>query len=138
MAGYNSPTITPGKIHEQTQTHLRCLQLNLHHSRLATDNLNKIIEEENIDILCIQEPYEIRKQITGFPRRLKIFIEGEGKHRAAILVNNNRLDTILLKQLSDEDAVVTELILGNKKNTTSSVNDCTVEDVELLTSPTEC
>jgi len=27
---------------------------------------------------------------------------------------------------------------GNKKNTTSSVNDCTVEDVELLTSPTEC
>jgi len=25
-----------------------------------------------------------------------------------------------------------------KKNTTSSVNDCTVEDVELLTSPTEC
>ena len=24
------------------------------------------------------------------------------------------------------------------KNTTSSVNDCTVEDVELLTSPTEC
>jgi len=25
-----------------------------------------------------------------------------------------------------------------KKNKTSSVNDCTVEDVELLTSPTEC
>jgi len=24
------------------------------------------------------------------------------------------------------------------KKTTSSVNDCTVEDVELLTSPTEC
>ena len=115
MAGYNTPTITPGKIHDQTPTQLKCLQLNLHHSRLATDNLNKIIEEENIDILCIQEPYEIRKQITGFPRRLKIFIEGEGKHRAAILVNNNRLDTILLKQLSDEDAVVIELILGNKK-----------------------
>ena len=28
--------------------------------------------------------------------------------------------------------------LAIKKNTTSSVNDCTVEDVELLTSPTEC
>ena len=29
-------------------------------------------------------------------------------------------------------------ITAIKKNTTSSVNDCTVEDVELLTSPTEC
>jgi len=27
---------------------------------------------------------------------------------------------------------------NNRKNKTSSVNDCTVEDVELLTSPTEC
>jgi hypothetical protein len=47
------------------------------------------------------------------PRRLKIFTAGEGKHRAAILVNNKRVDT-LLKQLSD-DAVVIELIFGNKK-----------------------
>jgi len=29
-------------------------------------------------------------------------------------------------------------VFEKKKNTTSSVNDCTVEDVELLTSPTEC
>jgi hypothetical protein len=49
------------------------------------------------------------------PRRLKIFTAGEGKHRAAILVNNKRVDKILLKQLSDEDAVVIELIFGNKK-----------------------
>ena len=55
------------------------------------------------------------------PRRLKIFTAGEGKNRAAILVNNKRVDTILLKQLSDEDAVVIELIFGNKKVITSSM-----------------
>jgi hypothetical protein len=29
---------------------LKCLQINLQHSRLDTDNLLKIIEEENTDI----------------------------------------------------------------------------------------
>ena len=31
---------------------LKCLQINLQHSRLATDNLLKITQEEGIDILC--------------------------------------------------------------------------------------
>jgi hypothetical protein len=120
MAEYNLSTTTPGKINAQMQTQLRCLQLNLQHSRLVTDKLNKIIEEENTGILCIQEPYEIWNQIAGLPRRLKIFT-AEGKRRVAILVNNKRADTILLKQLSDEDAVVIELIFGNRKVTIASM-----------------
>ena len=99
------------------ETQLLCLQRNLQHCRLATDNLNKIIEEENTGILRIQEPYEIRNQIAGLPRRIKVFTAGEGRHRAAILENNKRVDTILLKQLSDVGAVVIETILGNKKVT---------------------
>jgi hypothetical protein len=43
------------------------------------------------------------------PRRLKIFTAVEGKHRVAIAVNNIHLDTILIKQISDEDAVVLEI-----------------------------
>jgi hypothetical protein len=42
------------------------------------------------------------------PRRLKIYTAGEGKHRVAIVVYNNQLDAILIKQLSDEDAVALE------------------------------
>ena len=49
------------------------------------------------------------------PRSLKIFMAGEGKHRAAIVVNNNHLDTILIKQLSDEDNVVIEIIYSELK-----------------------
>ena len=49
------------------------------------------------------------------PRRLKIFTAGEGKHLEAIVVNNNQLDTILIKQLSDEDAVVLEIIFSDVK-----------------------
>jgi hypothetical protein len=38
---------------------LTCMQINLQHSRLATDNLLKIMEEEVTDIVCIQKPYNI-------------------------------------------------------------------------------
>jgi hypothetical protein len=34
---------------------LKCLQINLQHSRIATDNLIKIVEEDT-DVVSIQEP----------------------------------------------------------------------------------
>ena len=110
MAGHHLPNSNPSKKSDTRRETLKCIQLNLHHCRLATDNLTKIIEEENTDILHLQEPYEIRNKIAGIPRRLKIFTAGVGKQRAAIVVNNEHLDTILIKQLSDEDTVVLEII----------------------------
>jgi len=53
----------PGKLEKR----LNCIQINLQHSRLATDNPLKIIEEEGMDILCIQEPYMIGNKIVGLP-----------------------------------------------------------------------
>jgi len=57
-------------------TQLNCLQLNLQYSRLATDNLLKIIEEEGSDILCIQEPYTIGNKIVGIPRTYSLRVRG--------------------------------------------------------------
>jgi hypothetical protein len=80
---------------------------------LATDNLLKIIEEDGTDILCIQEPYTIGNKIVGLPRSYKVFASGEGRKRAAIVINNKQIDTILITQLSDEDAVVLEMKVDN-------------------------
>jgi hypothetical protein len=33
-----------------------CLQINLRHSKTATYNLQKIIDEEGTDIMCIKNP----------------------------------------------------------------------------------
>ena len=96
------------------QTRLKCIKLNVQHSRLATDNLWKIIEEENTDIIFIQEPYKTRGKIAGLSKKIKIFTSGEGKHRAATAVKNNKLDTMLIKQISDENVVVLEVITGSK------------------------
>jgi len=47
-------------------------------------------------------------------KKYKIFTSGEGRIRAAIVITNNRLDTLLIKQLSDEDTIVLEVIIDNK------------------------
>jgi len=71
---------------------IKFIQIKLHHSRVATNNLMKIIDEERTDVLCLQEPYVIHNKIAGIPRRLKIYASGEGRHRAAIVVTNNQID----------------------------------------------
>ena len=53
--------------------------------------------------------------MAGLSKKYKIFASAEGRIRAAIVVTNNRVDTILIKRLSDEDTVVLEVIIDNKK-----------------------
>jgi len=36
---------------------LKCVQINLKHSRGATANLMKYTTDNKVDIICIQEPY---------------------------------------------------------------------------------
>ena len=92
---------------------LNCIQINLQHSRLATDNLRKIIEEKGADILCIQEPHTIGNKTVGLPQSYKVFASGAGRKRPATVINNKQLDTILINQLSDEDAVFLEIKVDN-------------------------
>ena len=67
-------------------TLIKFLQINLQHSRAATNNLMKTIEEDDIDVICIQEPYVINNKVVGIPKKYKILAHGEGRHRAAIVI----------------------------------------------------
>ena len=89
-------------------THIKCLQLNLQHSRSATYNLTQTIIENNIDMAFLQEPYTVRNNVAGFPKSFKIFAYGNGKKRAAIILNNNKIDAVAVQQVSDEDATLIE------------------------------
>jgi len=94
---------------------IKFLQLNLQHSRVATDNLEKLTAEHGTDILLLQEPYTLKNKIVGISKRHKIFTHGGHRPRAAIVITNNQIDTILLTQLSDSDTVVLEVTLDNAK-----------------------
>ena len=115
MAGCQNSNIQQKVRSEKIKERLNCIQFNLQHSRLATDNLLKIIEEDGTDILCIQEPYTIRNKIAGLPQTYKVFASGEGRKRAAIVVNNKKVGTLLINQLSDEEAVVLEIKVCNTR-----------------------
>ena len=109
---------------------LQCLQLNTQHSRVATTNLVQIINEFNIDLLFIQEPYIINNKPAGIPKNYKIFSTGDGRRRAAIIVNNQGVDTIMIHQLSDEDCVVVEVIINGIKLYAASIYCDITQDME--------
>jgi len=45
----------------------------------------------------------------------------EGRHRTAIVVTNNEIDSLLLRQLSDEDTVVLEVLSDKAKTIVASM-----------------
>jgi len=95
--------------HKTLQPQIRCIQINLQHSKSATYNLMKVIDTEEIDLLLIQEPYEYQNRPAGIENRYRTYTAGSGKHRAAIIIRNSNIDAILLTKISDEDTVVLEL-----------------------------
>ena len=52
-------------------TLIKFLQINLQHSRAATNNLMKTTEEDDIDKICTQEPYIIQKQSCRDTKEIK-------------------------------------------------------------------
>jgi len=100
---------------DASPTYIKCLQINLQHSRAATANLIKIVTDDEIDIIFIQEPYTINDKIIGIPTKYTLFTAGGARSRAAVVVTNKGIDTTMIRQLSDTDAVAVEIIKGNTK-----------------------
>ena len=76
--------------HAYNETHLpiRCMQINLQHSRTATDNIMNLSEQDKTDILFIQEPYLYNHKIAGISTKNRIYTSHEDKSSAAIVINN--------------------------------------------------
>jgi len=87
----------------------------LEHSRAATANLIKIVTDDGIDIIFIQEPYTIQGKVIRIPTKYTTFTAGGARSRAAVVVTNKGIDTTVIRQLSDMDAVTVEVIKVNTK-----------------------
>ena len=57
----------------------------------------------------------------SLPQSYKVFVLGEGGKRAAIFINNKQVDTILINQLSNEEAVVLETKVDTARITIASM-----------------
>ena len=81
-----------------------CYQVNLQHSRAATANLIQMISTDNIGMVLIQEPYLYHNKLAGITKGYRTFAYGEGKCRAAIIIQDNTIDALLITQLSYSDS----------------------------------
>ena len=61
--------------------------------------------------MFIQEPY-VSNNVASLPRSCTVFTSGAGRKRAAIVINNKRIDSLILTPLSNEDTVVAETKVG--------------------------
>jgi flavorubredoxin len=100
---------------------LRCKQLNLQHSRAATDNLMQMMAKENIGIALTQEPYIIRGKPQRMTSRYRTFIAGGENSRAAIIISDTRINALLITQHSDKDAVLLEIDDGQTQFYAASI-----------------
>jgi hypothetical protein len=78
MAGRQAQTDKTRYKISKLRKRLTCLQIRLHHSRMATNNLTKIVDQEETDIVFIQEPY-ISIMVVGLQRSCAVFMSGEGR-----------------------------------------------------------
>jgi len=83
---------------QRQKTKLKCYQINLQHSRAATDNLMQIMNTENVDIAFIQEPYVYQNRLKGTTKGYRTYAYGEEKSRAEIIIPNDTIDAIMLGQ----------------------------------------
>jgi hypothetical protein len=56
-------------------------------------------------IVFVQEPYLLQNKTAGITRTHRTYISNEDKSWAAIIIANDNIDAVLIKQLSDRDSV---------------------------------
>jgi Holliday junction resolvasome RuvABC ATP-dependent DNA helicase subunit len=90
---------TGAGVNRNQQTQIRCMQINLQHSRTTTDNLMKLIQQDHTDIIFVQEPYIIQNKLAGITRTHRTYITKEERSKATIIIANADIDVIIIKQL---------------------------------------
>jgi len=68
-----------------------------------------LIRQDLTDLVFVQESYQIQNETAGITRSYMTYITNEDKSRAAIIIANDNIDALLIKQLSDRDITVIEV-----------------------------
>ena len=94
-------------------SHIKCSQVNLQHSRAATHNLLQLMFTEKTEITFVQEPYLYQNKPKGITSGYRTYTHGEGKSRAAIIISNDTINAFFITQFSDNDTVLLEIHKGH-------------------------
>ena len=68
-------------------TCIRVAQLNAQRSVMVLVELRKLVEELNLDIICLQEPYSGKSRIPHMPIMARVIKEGDAPMAAIVILN---------------------------------------------------
>ena len=71
--------------------------------------LRKLIDDQNLDIICIQEPYSCKGRIPHMPVSARIIKEGEAP-MAAIVIMNKQVKVVRVSQLCNTHTNCIEVV----------------------------
>jgi exonuclease III len=77
--------------------------------KVATDNFMKFIQQEHTDIVFVQEPYLYQNNTVGITTTHMIYAPNKEKYRTTIIIANNNIDAVFIKQLNDTNTAVIEI-----------------------------
>ena len=91
---------------------LRLAQLNMRRAQCVTLEIARVMDEECIDILLMQEPYNPRGKFIGFGRRVLVVSGGKPGTAvmAGIAIRNPKITATKLTHLCDDHCVCVEVI----------------------------
>jgi hypothetical protein len=102
--------------------HIKVLQINLQHSKNATNACTNYINENKIDIVLVQEPYILNNRVTGFPLSYQIIqSETDSMPRAAIIIANKNVFVVKLVKNCNRDSVWISIRMNGRDLTLSSI-----------------
>ena len=83
-------------------------QLNANGSETVMDQISRYAEENELDLLCLQEPYTRKGKIVAMPKSAQIVTQGKSP-KSAVIVFNKQIKTTKITQLSDEWTICVEI-----------------------------
>ncbi|XP_067118879.1 uncharacterized protein [Centruroides vittatus] len=93
----------------QTKSTINILQINTQRSKAACSQLIQTANENNIDIICIQEPYHINSSIVRFGRWNVLTSNEKTRPKSGIICCNPKLDIAKIPHLSS-DKITTAIL----------------------------
>ncbi len=97
-------------------TNIKCVQINLCRSKHASTQLINFIENNNISIAFIQEPYTVRNKVCGFPVSYELIYSSTGeKPKSAVLIKKSRLVALNINSFSNNCITVCNIKFAQKK-----------------------
>jgi len=101
--------------HKTTVITFKVVQINLDKSKLATSEIVHYCEKEDVDIVCMQEPYTYSLKLLGMPTYAVTILPEDPTPMVAVVIFKKDIETLVHLKYEDRWTLCVEISRGNHK-----------------------